>query len=82
MSIMSLQAPETSYYIPFTKKNVDEIIANSANTDKFGIRYVVKFGSEDATEGMHSLRGTSLVMICSYGPGINCTNGRTGLRIT
>ena len=41
-----------SYYIPFTKKNVDEIIANSANTDRFGIRYEVKFGSEDATEGM------------------------------
>ena len=33
---------------------MDEIIANSANTDKFGIRYVVKFGSEDATEGMAS----------------------------
>ena len=27
-----------SYYIPFRKKNVDEIIANSAHTDKFGIK--------------------------------------------
>src|SRR6476619_6670024 len=44
----------TCYYIPFTKKNVDEIIEKSANTDRFGIRYVVKFGSEDSTEGMAS----------------------------
>ena len=35
-----------SYYIPFTKKNVDEIIANSAHSDKDSIRYVVKFGHE------------------------------------
>src|SRR6476659_1823973 len=43
-----------SYYIPFSKKNVDEIIASSTKTDRFGIRYVVKFGSEDSTEGMAS----------------------------
>ena len=61
---------------------MDEIIANSANTDRAGIRYVVKFGSEDATEGMEQVPGTSLVMICSSGPGISCMNGRTGLRIT
>jgi hypothetical protein len=41
-----------SYYIPFTKKNVDEIIANSAHTDKFGIKYTVKFGHEDSPESM------------------------------
>jgi hypothetical protein len=41
-----------SYYIPFSKKNVDEIIANSAHTDKFGIRYVVKFGHEDSTDSI------------------------------
>ena len=41
-----------SYYIPFTKKNVDEIIANSAHTDKFGIRYVVKLGYEDSPDAM------------------------------
>ena len=40
-----------SYYIPFTKKNVDEIIANSAHTDKCGIKYIVKFGMEDAPDG-------------------------------
>jgi hypothetical protein len=38
------------YYIPFTKKNVDEIIANSAKTDKYSIKFTVKFGSEDATD--------------------------------
>ena len=40
------------YYIPFTKKNVDEIIANSAHTDKSNIRFVVKFGKEDSQEAM------------------------------
>ena len=39
-----------SYYIPFTKKNVDEIIANSAHTDKWGIKYIVKFGMEDGPD--------------------------------
>ena len=39
------------YYIPFTKKNVDEIIANSAHTDKYSIKYTVKFGIEDSPEG-------------------------------
>ena len=41
-----------SYYIPFTKKNVDEIIANSTYTDKFAIRYVIKFGHEDSTDSI------------------------------
>jgi hypothetical protein len=41
-----------SYYIPFTKKNVDEIIANSARTDNSGIRFVVKFASEDSTDSI------------------------------
>ena len=40
------------YYIPFSKKNVDEIIANSAHSDKDGIRYVVKFGIEDSPDGL------------------------------
>jgi hypothetical protein len=39
------------YYIPFTKKNVDEIIANSAHSDKSGIKFVVKFSAEDSTDG-------------------------------
>ena len=40
------------YYIPFTRKNVDEIIANSAKTDKFSIKYTVKFGTEDSTDSI------------------------------
>ena len=48
---MYLQVPRESYYIPFTKKNEDEIIANSAHTDKFGIKYIVKFGLEDTPDG-------------------------------
>ena len=40
-----------SNYIPFTKKNVDEIIENSAHTDKYGIKYIIKFGLEDSPEG-------------------------------
>jgi hypothetical protein len=39
-----------SYYIPFSKKNVDEIIASSAKSDKHSIRFIVKFGNEDATD--------------------------------
>ena len=41
-----------SYYIPFKKKNVDEIIANSAHTDKSSIRYIVKFGHEDSIDSV------------------------------
>jgi hypothetical protein len=41
-----------SYYIPFSKKNVDEIIANSAHTDKSGIRFVVKFAVEDSPDSI------------------------------
>ncbi len=35
------------YYIPFNQKNVDEIIANSARSDKTGIRYIVKFSNAE-----------------------------------
>ena len=40
------------YYIPWSKKNVDEIIANSAHTDKYAIKYIIKFGLEDSPEGI------------------------------
>ena len=40
-----------SYYIPFSKKNVDDRIANSAHTHKFGIKYIIKFGTEDGPDG-------------------------------
>jgi len=43
-----------TYYIPFTKKNVDEIIASSTKTDKYSIKYTVKFGHEDSPESMVS----------------------------
>jgi hypothetical protein len=38
------------YYIPFSKKNVDEIIANSALTERSAIRYIVKFSNQDGQE--------------------------------
>jgi hypothetical protein len=40
------------YYIPFTTKNVNEIIANSAHSDKYSIKYTVYFGSEDSTDSV------------------------------
>jgi hypothetical protein len=39
-----------SYYIPFSKKNVDEIIANSAKSNKDSIKFYVKFGMEDSPD--------------------------------
>ena len=39
-----------SYYIPFSKKNVDEIIQNSAHSDKDSIKFYVKFGMEDSPD--------------------------------
>ena len=38
------------YTIPFSKKKVDEIIANSANSDKDTIIYTIKFASEDSQQ--------------------------------
>lgn len=35
------------YYIPWSKKNVDDIIAKSAHSDKSTIRFVIKFSIED-----------------------------------
>jgi hypothetical protein len=40
------------YYIPWSKKAVDEIIANSAHTDKTGIKFIVKFATEDSTDSI------------------------------
>ncbi len=39
-----------SYYIPFTKKKVDEVIAKSVHSDKESIRYVIKFDSAGSPE--------------------------------
>ena len=40
-----------SYYIPFSKKNVDEIIASSAHSTKESIRFIIKFAMEDSPDG-------------------------------
>lgn len=40
----------TCFYIPFSKKNVEEIIANSAHSDKDSIKFYVKFGMEDSPD--------------------------------
>lgn len=41
---------QTVYYIPFSKKAVDDIISKSAKSDKdTGIIYTIKFASEDLT---------------------------------
>ena len=50
----ALAGNRISYYIPFSKKNVDEIIANGTKTDKYSIKYTVKFGHEDSTDAMVS----------------------------
>ncbi len=48
----ALQGARECYYIPFSKKNVDEIIEKSAHTDKYGIKYIIKFGGlEDCPDG-------------------------------
>ena len=39
-----------SYYIPFSKKNVDEIISSSAHSDKDSIKFIIKFGMEDSPD--------------------------------
>ena len=49
MLIMSLQELE-NHTIFHLQKNVDEIIQNSAHSDKDSIRFVVKFGQEDSTD--------------------------------
>lgn len=38
---------QTIYYIPYSKKAVDDIIAKSVHTDKDGIIFTIKFASED-----------------------------------
>ena len=48
---MLLQELESRIISPLAKKNVDEIIANSAHSDKYGIKYIIKFGMEDGPDG-------------------------------
>jgi hypothetical protein len=44
---------QTIYTIPYSKKEVDDIISKSANTDKNSIIFTIKFGSEDNPLGEH-----------------------------
>ena len=45
---------QTIYYIPYSKKAVDDIIAKSVHTDKDkGIVFTIKFGTEDNPFGHH-----------------------------
>ena len=45
---------QTIYYIPYSKKAVDEIISKSAHSDKDSIRYTIKFASEDCPWGQRA----------------------------
>ena len=45
---------QTIYYIPYSKKAVDDIIAKSVHTDKDGIIFTIKFASEDNPWGKHA----------------------------
>ena len=44
------------YYIPWNKKTIDDIIAQSATTDKDSIRFVVKFSREDSVAQGYNAR--------------------------
>ena len=45
---------QTIYYIPYSKKAVDDIIAKSAKTDKDnGITFTIKFGTQDNPFGQY-----------------------------
>ena len=48
---MVLAKPQTIYYIPFSKKKVDEIIESSAHSTKDDIIFTIKFQSEDCPWG-------------------------------
>jgi hypothetical protein len=43
------------YTIPFSKKAVDTVISNSANTDKDSIRFTIKFGESDNPFGTRQM---------------------------
>ncbi len=49
-----------TFYIPFSKTNVDEIIANSVHSDKTNIRFIVKFGSEDSISADNMVMNMSM----------------------
>ena len=51
-NVLDPSAQQTIYYIPFGAKKVNEIISNSARSDKNTIVFTIKFASEDAPPGM------------------------------
>ncbi len=48
---LDLTKTQLTYTIPWNKKNVDDIIANSAHTDRESITFTIKFASEDNPSG-------------------------------
>ena len=51
LSEIYTQESGTDITFPESKKNVDEIIANSAHSTKESIKYIIKFGVEDGPDG-------------------------------
>ena len=46
-----LRKAQTIYYLPFSKKLVDDLISKSAQSDKHSIVFTIKFDSEDSPWG-------------------------------
>ena len=42
---------QTIYYLPFSKKLVDDLISKSAHSDEHSIVFTIKFASEDSPWG-------------------------------
>ena len=42
---------QTIYYLPFSKKLVDDLISKSAHSDEHSIVFTIKFDSEDSPWG-------------------------------
>ena len=45
---------QTIYYLPFSKKLVDDLISKSAHSDKHSIVFTIKFDSEDSPWGQQT----------------------------
>ena len=68
-----------SYYIPFSKKNVDEIIENSAHSDKWVSSTLSSSAWKIVQMVLQCQPETSSPMTCSQiGVGINCKNTSIG----
>jgi hypothetical protein len=47
-NVLDRNKSQLIYYIPWSKKNVDEIIGKSAKTDKNSIKFIIKFSRQDS----------------------------------